>query len=55
MVLSGLLSRFGVKPATIRIAPKNVGTGSTAKGYRRRALLDALTRIEGSAPSREAL
>jgi hypothetical protein len=46
MILSGLLSRFGVRPSTIRIAPKNQGTGSTAKGYRRRALLQALNGIE---------
>ena len=46
MVLSGLLSQFGVKPTTIRIAPRNLGTGSTAKGYKRRALLDALNEIE---------
>jgi Protein of unknown function (DUF3631) len=48
MVLSGLLSRFGVKPSTIRIAPKDAGTGSTAKGYKRDALLNALAEIDGS-------
>jgi hypothetical protein len=46
MVVAGLLSRFGVKPSTIRIAAKNVGTGSTAKGYRRQSLVEALGRIE---------
>lgn len=54
MVLAALLSRFGIKPATIRIAPKTEGKGSTAKGYRRRALLDALARIDGSDSSKEA-
>ncbi|MGA7625613.1 MAG: DUF3631 domain-containing protein [Candidatus Acidiferrales bacterium] len=48
MVVAGLLSRFGVKPSTIRIAAKDVGTGSTAKGYKRRALLNALAGIDGS-------
>jgi Protein of unknown function (DUF3631) len=48
MVLSGLLSRFGVKPSTIRIAAKDAGTGSTAKGYKRDALLNALAGIDGS-------
>lgn len=48
MVVAGLLSRFGVKSSTIRIAPKNAGTGSTAKGYKRDALLDALAGIDGS-------
>jgi hypothetical protein len=46
MVVSRMLSQFGVKPTTIRIAPKNLGTGSTAKGYKRRALLEALNEIE---------
>ena len=46
MVVAGLLSRFGVKPSTIRIAAKDVGTGSTAKGYRRQSLVGALERIE---------
>ncbi|HET6142536.1 MAG TPA: DUF3631 domain-containing protein [Candidatus Acidoferrales bacterium] len=46
MVVAGLLSRLGVKPTTIRIAAKNVGTGSTAKGYRRQALVEALGRTE---------
>jgi hypothetical protein len=41
-----MLSQFGVKPTTIRIAPKNLGTGSTAKGYKRRALLEALHKLE---------
>jgi hypothetical protein len=54
MVVAGLLSRFGVKPATIRIAAKDVGTGSTAKGYKRQALLNALSEIDGSGPSKEA-
>jgi len=56
MVLSGLLSRFGVKPSTIRIAPKDAGTGSTAKGYRRDALLNALAEIgaAGGATDRPA-
>jgi hypothetical protein len=54
MVLAGLLSRFGVKPATIRIAPKTEGKGSTAKGYKRDALLNALAGIDGSDPSKEA-
>jgi hypothetical protein len=49
MVVAGLLSRFGVKPSTIRIAAKDVGTGSTAKGYKRHALLNALAGIDGSA------
>lgn len=31
MLVAGLLSRFGVKPSTIRIAAKDVGTGSTAR------------------------
>jgi hypothetical protein len=53
MVLAGLLSCFGIKPATIRIAPKTEGKGSTAKGYKRRALLDALAGIDGSGPSQE--
>ncbi len=48
MVVAGLLSRFGVNSSTIRIAAKNVGTGSTAKGYKRRALLNALAGINGS-------
>lgn len=48
MVVAGLLSRFGVKSSTIRIAPKNVGTGSTAKGYKRDALLNAIAEIDGS-------
>lgn len=48
MVVAGLLSRFGVKPSTIRIATKDVGTGSTAKGYKRQALLNALAEIDGS-------
>jgi Protein of unknown function (DUF3631) len=48
MVVAGLLSRFGVKPSTIRIAPKGAGTGSTAKGYKRDALLNALAEIDGS-------
>jgi hypothetical protein len=52
MVLAGLLSRFGVKPATIRIAPKNLGTGSTAKGYKRQALLKALNEIEQAGSAR---
>lgn len=51
MVVAGLLSRFGVKPSTIRIAAKNVGTGSTAKGYKRHALLNALAGIDGSGSS----
>jgi len=46
MVVAGLLSRFGVNPSTIRIAAKNAGTGSTAKGYKRQALLNALARVE---------
>jgi Protein of unknown function (DUF3631) len=46
MVVAGLLSPFGVKPSTIRIAAKDVGTGSTAKGYKRQALLEALRRVE---------
>jgi hypothetical protein len=54
MVLAGLLSRFGVKSSTIRIAPKSAGTGSTAKGYKRDALLNALVGIDGSDPSKEA-
>jgi hypothetical protein len=54
MVLSGLLSRFGVKSSTIRIAPKDAGTGSTAKGYKRDALLSALAEIDGAGPSKEA-
>ena len=48
MVLAGLLSRFGVKSSTIRIAPKNQTTGSTAKGYKRYDLLNALAGIDGS-------
>jgi len=48
MVVAGLLSRFGVKPSTIRIAAKDVGTGSTAKGYKRHAMLNALAGIDGS-------
>src|SRR5208283_3884193 len=48
MVVAGLLSRFEVKPSTIRIAAKDVGTGSTAKGYKRHALLNALAGIDGS-------
>jgi hypothetical protein len=48
MVVAGLLSRFGVKPSTIRITVKDVGTGSTAKGYKRHALLNALAGIDGS-------
>lgn len=48
MVVAGLLSRFGVKPSTIRIAPKSAGLGSTAKGYKRDALLNALAGIDGS-------
>lgn len=48
MIVAGLLSRFGVKSSTIRIAAKNVGTGSTAKGYKRHALLNALAGINGS-------
>lgn len=55
MVLAALLSRFGITPATIRIAPKTEGKGSTAKGYRRRALLDALARVDGSGSTQEAL
>jgi len=54
MVVAGLLSQFGVKSSTIRIAAKNVGTGSTAKGYKRRDLLNALAGINGSGPSKEA-
>jgi uncharacterized protein DUF3631 len=54
MVVAGLLSRFGVKSSTIRIAAKNVGTGSTAKGYKRGALQNALAGIDGSVPSKEA-
>lgn len=54
MVVAGLLSRFGVKPSTIRIAAKDVGTGSTAKGYKRQTLLNALSEIDGSGPSKEA-
>jgi hypothetical protein len=54
MVVAGLLSRFGVKPSTIRIAAKDVGTGSTAKGYKRQALLNALSEIDGSGSSKEA-
>jgi hypothetical protein len=46
MVVSRILSQFCVKPSTIRIAPKNLGTGSTAKGYKRRALLKALHKLE---------
>lgn len=46
MLVAGLLSQFGVKPTTIRIASKNVGTGSTAKGYKREVLLKALNEIE---------
>jgi hypothetical protein len=46
MVVAGLLSPFGVKPSTIRIAAKDVGTGSTAKGYKRQALLEALGRVK---------
>lgn len=48
MVVAGLLSRFGVKPSTIRIAAKNVATGSTAKGYKYDTLLNALAGIDGS-------
>jgi hypothetical protein len=48
MIVAGLLSRFGVKSSTIRIAAKNVGTGSTAKGYKRHALLNALAGIDKS-------
>jgi len=54
MVVAGLFSRFGVKSSTIRIAPKSAGTGSTAKGYKRDALLNALAGIDGSDPSKEA-
>lgn len=56
MVVAGLLSRFGVKPSTIRIAAKDVGTGSTAKGYKRHALLNALAGIDraGSVTARPA-
>ena len=50
MLVAGLLSQFGVKPTTIRIASKNVGTGSTAKGYKRDALLNALAGIDGVRP-----
>ena len=46
MLLSRMLSQFGVKPTTIRIAPKNLGAGSTAKGYKREALLEALHQVE---------
>ena len=46
MLLSRMLSQFGVKPTTIRIAPKNLGAGSTAKGYKREALLEALHKLE---------
>jgi len=46
MLVAGLLSQFGVKPTTIRIAPKNLGAGSTAKGYKREVLLKALNEIE---------
>jgi hypothetical protein len=52
MVLSRLLLRFGIKSTTIRIAPKNLGTGSTAKGYKRGALLKALNEIEQADPAR---
>lgn len=52
MVLSRLLSQFGIKSTTIRIAPKNLGTGSTAKGYKREALLKALNEIEQADPAR---
>jgi hypothetical protein len=47
MVVAGLLSRFGVKSSTIRIAPKSAGTGSTLKGYRRDDLLNALAVLDG--------
>ncbi|HTR24848.1 MAG TPA: DUF3631 domain-containing protein [Terriglobales bacterium] len=46
MLLSRMLSQFGVKPTTIRIAQKNLGVGSTAKGYKREALLEALHKVE---------
>jgi len=42
MVIARLLSPFGVKPKTLKIAAE----GSTAKGYKRRALLEALNEIE---------
>jgi hypothetical protein len=45
MLLSRMLSQFGVKPTTIRIAQKNLGVGSTAKGYKREALLEALHKL----------
>jgi hypothetical protein len=48
MVLAGLLSQFGIKPTTIRVAPKSEGTGSTAKGYRRQAIQHALAGLEPS-------
>ncbi len=54
MILSELLSRFGVKSSTIPIAGKSAGTGSTAKGYKRGALQNALAGIDGSGPSKEA-
>jgi hypothetical protein len=46
MLLSRMLSQFGVKPTTIRIAQKNLGVGSTAKGYKREALLEAVHKVE---------
>jgi hypothetical protein len=40
MDIAALLSRFGVSPKTLRVAPKGA-KNSTAKGYTRQALLDA--------------
>jgi len=48
MVIARLLSPFGVKPKTLKIAVE----GSTAKGYKRRALLEALNEIEQAGSAR---
>lgn len=45
MLVAALLSGFGVRPTTIRVAPKTGGTGSTAKGYKRHAILNALAGV----------
>ena len=55
MIVAGLVSRFGVKPSTIRIAVKNFGTGSTAKGYRRQSLVEALETIDHHAQNDDGI
>jgi hypothetical protein len=51
MVIAALLSPFGIQSDTIRVAPKNSGKGSTAKGYKRERLVAALNKVQHSTPT----